>query len=85
MIHRVAYRLYKEIDLPNDIMVLHKFPCTIRNCFNPDHLYLGDQKQNMKDAVEAGHTGGFTKELRDKKQQELLESIEKQVLDGFKE
>jgi hypothetical protein len=32
--------------------VLHK--CTNRDCVNPEHLYLGDQKQNVQDQVDAG-------------------------------
>lgn len=32
--------------------VLHK--CTNRDCVNPEHLYLGDQKQNVQDQVTAG-------------------------------
>jgi len=32
--------------------VLHK--CTNRDCINPNHLYLGDQKQNVQDQIDAG-------------------------------
>ncbi len=32
--------------------VLHK--CTNRDCVNPDHLYLGDQQQNVQDQIDAG-------------------------------
>ena len=32
--------------------VLHK--CTNRDCVNPEHLYLGDQKQNVQDQIAAG-------------------------------
>lgn len=32
--------------------VLHK--CTNRDCVNPNHLYLGDQKQNIQDQIDAG-------------------------------
>ena len=32
--------------------VLHK--CNVRDCINPDHLYLGTQKQNVQDQVDAG-------------------------------
>jgi hypothetical protein len=32
--------------------VLHK--CTNRDCINPEHLYIGDQKQNVKDQIDAG-------------------------------
>lgn len=32
--------------------VLHK--CANRDCVNPEHLYLGDQKQNVQDQIDAG-------------------------------
>jgi len=41
-----------EIYVPRDKYVLHK--CHNQGCVRPDHLYLGDQSQNMKDAVAAG-------------------------------
>lgn len=41
--------------IPDNIYVLHKCPGTHnRLCVNPDHLYLGTQSDNMKDAVEQG-------------------------------
>jgi DNA-binding XRE family transcriptional regulator len=48
--HRVSYLLYKSEDLDNN--VLHT--CDNRACVNPNHLYLGDQKDNLRDAVERG-------------------------------
>jgi hypothetical protein len=32
--------------------VLHT--CGVRDCINPEHLYLGDQKQNVQDQINAG-------------------------------
>jgi hypothetical protein len=34
---------------PNGKQVNHRCDNTL--CFNPDHLYIGDQRQNMKDCV----------------------------------
>jgi len=48
--HRVAYRL--EVEDPGENYVLHK--CDNKLCVNPEHLYLGDQQDNMNDAVERG-------------------------------
>lgn len=44
--HRVAYQLGKG-DIPDDILVLHK--CDVRNCCNPEHLFLGTDADNVHD------------------------------------
>jgi hypothetical protein len=49
--HRIAYQLYKG-DIPNGSWVLHT--CDNRSCVNPNHLYLGDRKQNVKDMLDRG-------------------------------
>lgn len=57
-VHRLAYRIYKE-DIGKawrggaENLVLHNPPCIIRHCFNPEHLYLGNNKQNAKDCIDA--------------------------------
>lgn len=49
--HRASYILFKG-KIIDKMWVLHK--CHIPLCINPDHLYLGDVKQNVKDCIEAG-------------------------------
>lgn len=51
--HRIAWLLTNG-PIPDGVYVLHKQTCTSRKCINPEHLYLGDQFDNMKDALEQG-------------------------------
>jgi hypothetical protein len=57
-----ASRLAYELDRgppPSNCMVLHT--CDNRACCNPNHLYLGDVKQNSRDMMERGrHRTGPT-------------------------
>lgn len=49
--HRWAYK-WKNGRIPKNMNVCHS--CDIRNCVNPDHLWLGTYSDNMRDASEKG-------------------------------
>jgi hypothetical protein len=49
--HRVAWR-YTHGAIPAGKYVLHH--CDVRHCCNPDHLYLGDARQNAADKMARG-------------------------------
>jgi len=49
--HRVAYRLTNG-NIPVGMCILHK--CDNRACCNPNHLYVGDNDQNVKDRMARG-------------------------------
>ena len=58
MAHRVSWqRTYGEIPLGFD--VLHH--CDVPTCVNPNHLFLGKDKDNVADAIAKGRAPQFSK------------------------
>jgi len=52
---KLAYMLWRG-NIPNGMWVLHK--CDNRRCCNPNHLFLGTHKDNMRDALKKGRLCG---------------------------
>lgn len=46
-VHRVAASVFFGMDLRSDLLVLHH--CDNTRCWNPDHLWLGTNDDNMQD------------------------------------
>jgi len=44
--HRVSWWLFKG-EIPSGLFVLHR--CDVRDCVNPNHLFLGTHQDNMDD------------------------------------
>jgi hypothetical protein len=55
--HRVAYVLL--VGDPGELRVLHR--CDNRRCVNPDHLFLGTDRDNVRDMVSKGRHWGRRK------------------------
>ena len=54
LVHRKVYE-HLVGAIPDGMYLLHK--CDVRHCCNPDHLYPGTQKDNMRDMLERKRTG----------------------------
>lgn len=50
--HRYSYFLQNG-EFDRSMMVCHK--CDVPSCVNPEHLYLGTAKDNMRDILERGN------------------------------
>lgn len=51
-VHRLAMHLWCGFDLSSDLNVCHT--CDTRHCFNPRHLWLGTQSENIVDGFRKG-------------------------------
>ncbi len=64
--HRLSWELHNG-PIPDGLCVLHK--CDTPPCVNPDHLFLGTQKDNIQDAFKKGRL--FIPKGEDNKQSKL--------------
>jgi hypothetical protein len=74
--HRAAYVLLKDcrIELTPDDDVCHT--CDVRFCVNPNHLFLANRKENMRDAAAKKRLGGFHGvRIKESVRQEVLRRV----------
>lgn len=51
-VHRLSAWLWLGFDIHSEGLVLHR--CDNPPCFNPKHLYIGNEVDNYRDSVERG-------------------------------
>jgi hypothetical protein len=54
LVHRLVAHISLGLKECDSRLVLHK--CNNSSCFNPLHLKIGDQQENMEDKIKAGHS-----------------------------
>lgn len=52
IVHRLSLCIYTGLDYYDDFFACHL--CQVKDCWNPLHLYKGDNSSNMIDAVRDG-------------------------------
>jgi hypothetical protein len=57
-VHRLAWEAFHAEPIPDGLLVLHK--CDNPKCFNPHHLFLGTQQDNMDDCSSKGRKKQFS-------------------------
>ncbi len=50
--HRIAWEAHNAEPIPDGMVVMHT--CDNPSCFNPEHLVLGTQSDNIRDCVAKG-------------------------------
>ena len=53
LVHRTSAWAFAGFDLLSPMQILHS--CDVRHCFNPAHLLIGTQLDNIRDAWNKGH------------------------------
>lgn len=55
--HRYSYRLFNGV-IAEGLLVFHR--CDVRNCVNPEHLWLGTAAQNQQDMAVKGRAKNYS-------------------------
>src|SRR5690349_21939233 len=52
--NRLSLAAFTDFSLDSRLQANHKITCSSPLCVNPDHLYAGTQKQNIRDQIKQG-------------------------------
>lgn len=75
-VHRFSYEYHYKVKIPKGENVCHK--CDNRNCVAPKHLFLGTQKDNVRDMIKKKRDyWSKYKILTDKQRLEIYNKIKK--------
>lgn len=78
-VHRLAMHLWKGFDLESSLYVCHT--CDTRHCFNPQHLWLGTQSENIIDGFRKGRMDRgekhYNSKLTEKDVRAILRAVDK--------
>ena len=77
--HRASYLIHIG-EIPINLQVNHR--CNNRKCSNPDHLYLGTQKQNIDDVINSDHQAKGSKNGNSKLKENQVVEIKKLIDKG---
>ena len=80
-LHIESYKIHKG-EIPKGLFVRHVV-CNNPCCFNPEHLEVGTQKDNMQDAVKADRQAKGTKIPQSKLNEEKVLEIRKLYTEGI--
>lgn len=58
--HRIAWELFRG-PIPDGLLALHR--CDNSYCVNPDHLFIGDYKANVRDSKQKGRRAKWVGKL----------------------
>lgn len=70
LVHRLSAAIFLNLDLNSALQANHKLECVNKNCWNPDHLYVGTQADNMNDLRKL-----ISKEIRFCKRGHIIASV----------
>lgn len=58
LVHVLSAMIFFGYRPTRGLMICHRTICRSKSCWNPEHLYIGDAKENAEDMIEVGNARG---------------------------